>query len=313
MKLLVAVASVILMALASPTPQEKYIQQYSSVAVSEMQRTGVPASITLAQGMLESRYGQSPLASEANNHFGIKCHNDWKGEEYHQDDDSSDECFRVYKSADESFRDHSDFLRYRDRYKFLFDYPVTDYKSWAEGLKRAGYATDPQYPAKLIRLIEEYSLYEYDVIPASVGADEPAVPEAPLSIEKPKELSVRFAEEYRFSLSRKVYEENGVPFVYSLSGESYESIASSNNLFLREILRFNDLSATEALEPGTMVYLRAKKSKAPRGLDKYIVEEDGESLRAICQRFGLKMSSVMKMNKLDKNSVLRQGDTVKLR
>ena len=313
MKLLAAVASVILMALASPTPQEKYIQQYSSVAVSEMQRTGVPASITLAQGMLESRYGQSPLASEANNHFGIKCHNDWKGEEYHQDDDSSNECFRVYKSADESFRDHSDFLRYRDRYKFLFDYPVTDYKSWAEGLKRAGYATDPQYPAKLIRLIEEYSLYVYDVIPASVGADEPAVPEAPLSIEKPKELSVRFAEEYRFSLSRKVYEENGVPFVYSLSGESYESIASSNNLFLREILRFNDLSATEALEPGTMVYLRAKKAKAPRGLDKYIVEEDGESLRAICQRFGLKMSSVMKMNKLDKNSVLRQGDTVKLR
>ena len=136
----------------SSTPQKKYISQYAETAVREMYRSGVPASITLAQGLLESRYGQSPLAKEGNNHFGIKCH-DWTGKKMYHDDDKRGECFRVYKSADESFRDHSDFLRYRDRYKSLFDNEITDYKAWAYGLKKAGYATDPAYPAKLIKKI----------------------------------------------------------------------------------------------------------------------------------------------------------------
>ena len=145
----------------SSTPQKKYISQYAETAVREMYRSGVPASITLAQGLLESRYGQSPLAKEGNNHFGIKCH-DWTGKKMYHDDDKRGECFRVYKSADESFRDHSDFLRYRDRYKSLFDNEITDYKAWAYGLKKAGYATDPAYPAKLIKIIEDYQLYDYD-------------------------------------------------------------------------------------------------------------------------------------------------------
>jgi len=144
------------------TPQEIYISRFSSLAVEEMYRSGVPASITLAQGLLESRYGLSDLAVKGNNHFGIKCHNTWQGERMFHDDDLKGECFRSYDSPEESFRDHSDFLRYRDRYKFLFDLDITDYKSWAHGLKKAGYATDPAYPAKLIRLIEEYSLYEFD-------------------------------------------------------------------------------------------------------------------------------------------------------
>ena len=155
------------------TPQEQYIARYSAMAVSEMYRTGVPASITLAQGLLESRHGLSPLASEGNNHFGIKCH-DWKGKTMKQDDDRRNECFRVYDNAEESFQDHSDFLRYRDRYKFLFDYEVTDYKAWAYGLKKAGYATDPSYPAKLIKLIEDYDLSAYDRM--SVKEAESAAP-----------------------------------------------------------------------------------------------------------------------------------------
>ena len=127
-----------------------------------MYRTGVPASITLAQGIIESRSGQSALAVDGNNHFGIKCHNSWQGRTMLADDDRKNECFRAYDSAEESFRDHSDFLRYRDRYKFLFDYELTDYKSWAYGLKKAGYATDPSYPTKLIGVIERYQLYRYD-------------------------------------------------------------------------------------------------------------------------------------------------------
>ena len=137
-------AASLLLSAAAPdtTPQQQYIARYSAMAVSEMYRTGVPASITLAQGLLESRYGLSALATEGNNHFGIKCH-DWKGKTMRQDDDKRNECFRVYDNAEESFRDHSDFLRYRDRYKSLFENDVTDYKAWAYGLRKAGYATDP--------------------------------------------------------------------------------------------------------------------------------------------------------------------------
>ena len=136
-------------------PQDDYIRKYAPVAVREMYRSGVPASITLAQGLLESRYGQSDLAVKGNNHFGIKCH-DWTGKKMYYDDDWRGECFRVYGTADESFSDHSDFLRYRDRYKSLFNNDVTDYKAWAHGLKKAGYATDPAYPSKLIKLIRHF-------------------------------------------------------------------------------------------------------------------------------------------------------------
>ena len=143
---------------------ERYVRDWAPTAVREMYRSGVPASITLAQGILESRYGNSPLATEGNNHFGIKCHKGWEGKTMAYDDDEKGECFRVYDSAAESFRDHSDFLRYRDRYKFLFEFSTTDYKAWAYGLKKAGYATDPSYPEKLIRYIEDYKLYEYDTV-----------------------------------------------------------------------------------------------------------------------------------------------------
>ena len=159
--LMLVLVGAILAVSADKSPQEKYIAKYSATAVREMYRTGVPASITLAQGLLESRYGQSELASKGNNHFGIKCH-DWKGKTMKVDDDRRNECFRVYGSADESFRDHSDFLRYRDRYKFLFENELTDYKAWAHGLKKAGYATDPQYASKLIKIIEDYNLSQYD-------------------------------------------------------------------------------------------------------------------------------------------------------
>lgn len=147
----------------SKSPQDDYIRKYAPVAVREMYRSGVPASITLAQGLLESRYGQSDLAVKGNNHFGIKCH-DWTGKKMYHDDDRRGECFRVYGTADESFSDHSDFLRYRDRYKSLFNNDVTDYKAWAHGLKKAGYATDPAYPSKLIKLIEDYHLDKYDTM-----------------------------------------------------------------------------------------------------------------------------------------------------
>ena len=337
------------------TPQEQYIARYSAMAVSEMYRTGVPASITLAQGLLESRYGLSPLASEGNNHFGIKCH-DWKGKTMKQDDDKRNECFRVYANAEESFQDHSDFLRYRDRYKFLFDYKVTDYKAWAYGLRKAGYATDPSYPAKLIKLIEDYDLSAYDKMsvkdaektlevvqaPASSSDSKKAakvkkarvkknkkaaaaapedfiddtqtvIPDSPLHLEEASKFVPGKGESFRFSLSRQMYSKNGVPFIYTVEGETVASIAESNNLFVREVLKFNDMEMVEKLAPGTVIYLQAKKSQSVKGLDKYIVDQDGEKLRDIAQRFAIKLESLEKMNGLSRTDVLREGDTIILR
>ena len=167
---------------AGKNPRLAYIDQYSALAVLEMQRTGVPASITLAQGMLESGYGLSPLATKAHNHFGMKCHSDWKGEKFFYDDETPDECFRVYPTVEDSFRAHSDFLRGRERYKSLFDLDPTDYKGWARGLRRAGYATDPGYATKLINLIEDFQLYRFDTMTeddvVAMTAGEPEAAEA---------------------------------------------------------------------------------------------------------------------------------------
>ena len=161
---------------AGKNPRLAYIEQYSALAVMEMQRTGVPASITLAQGMLESGAGTSPLATKAHNHFGLKCHSDWKGEKFFYDDETPDECFRVYPTVEDSYRAHSDFLRGRERYKALFELDPTDYKGWARGLRRAGYATDPGYATKLINLIEDFQLYRFDTmteddLPAGAAAE----------------------------------------------------------------------------------------------------------------------------------------------
>lgn len=368
------------------TPQQRYVNRYASLAVTEMYRSGVPASITLSQGLLESRYGLSALAAEGHNHFGIKCHNDWKGKTMAVDDDAKGECFRVYDADIESFRDHSDFLRYRDRYKFLFDFPVTDYKAWANGLKKAGYATDPAYPAKLIKLIEDYDLSRFDKAKpadfepggkyADLGAAAPsasvsdkdkplddralfpkqtkpetkpaaketraekkartkaerearkaakqhqkpaeaipeALPESPNALEEAEVAQEKeLREEFHFQMGRKIYKQNGVPFLYAMEGEDYRTIAEENNIIYKQLLRYNDLGAEERLLPGTVVYLQAKKNQTRKGLDKYIVERDGESLRDICQRFGVKQKSIQKLNGFAPSHSLREGDTILLR
>ena len=273
-----------------------------------MKRTGVPASITLAQGLVESAAGESTLASKSNNHFGIKCHSDWKGRKTYLDDDKAGECFRVYSNAAASFKDHSDFLRYQDRYKSLFDLDPTDYEGWARGLKKAGYATDPKYAEKLIKVIEDYELYKYD----STQADE--LPEPPLAIEQAVEvLPAAAREEVRFSLSRDVFQINGVTCVYAVEGDTYQSLANANSLFLGEILRFNDLRYDEPLKAGEVVYLQPKKRQAARGLSKYIAGDGGESLRDISQRFGVKLAALCSLNGLREDARPLEGDTIRLR
>ena len=311
-RLLLVLMTVLLSIGAAKNPKLDYIDKYSDIAIKEMKRTGVPASITLAQGILESNAGQSVLATKGNNHFGIKCHNDWKGKTMKMDDNAPKECFRVYPNAEASFKDHSDFLRSRDRYKSLFELKQTDYKGWARGLKKAGYATDPGYADKLITLIEDYELYRFDKgVKVSV--------KPPLEIEEPKVVQLeprpgmKYQESVTFSTARKVYSQNGVPFVYSEAGETYASIAASNGLFLKELLKFNDHEQELALEPGTMVYLARKKAQGPVGVNKYVVEKDGETLRDIAQRFGIRYAALQKLNIVLYGKTLEEGDTVILR
>ena len=299
--------------------QQKYIETYADVAVQEMYRSGVPASITLAQGMLESGNGRSDLAVKANNHFGIKCHNGWKGGRVYYDDDAKGECFRKYGHAYESYRDHSDFLRYRDRYKFLFDLKSTDYRGWAYGLKKAGYATDPGYATKLIKLIEEYQLYKYDTMAASSGAasessgKKKARPMPPSVIEQAVPVSKEVVKKsFQFTIAREMYSKNGVPFIYSSEGETYESIADAYGLFVKELLKFNDLSEVERLLPGTVVYLQAKKKMAAKGLEMHILEK-GETLWQLAQRYAVKLKHIYKLNGWKDDYVPREGESVKLR
>ncbi|MGN1210481.1 MAG: glucosaminidase domain-containing protein [Candidatus Cryptobacteroides sp.] len=290
---------------------EAYIRKWAPMAVNEMRRSGVPASITLAQGLVESNAGRSALAVKGNNHFGIKCHNTWKGAKIHFDDDAKGECFRKYPRAEDSFRDHSDFLRYRDRYKFLFDLKPTDYRGWAYGLKKAGYATDPTYPAKLISVIERYGLSKYDTRKGRKDKAED-VPQSPTVLEQPVlvEDSMGYPE-FSFSLSRKMFSQNGVPFIYAAEGDTYAMLAKRYNLFVRELMKFND-AVSDSLVPGEPVYIQPKKNKAAKGVQKHIVE-DGETLRDISQRYAVKLGRLMKMNKLNADAQLRDGDELILR
>ncbi len=333
---------------AAKNPRLAYIDQYSALAVLEMQRTGVPASITLAQGMLESGYGLSPLATKANNHFGMKCHSDWKGEKFFYDDDKADECFRVYRTVEDSFRAHSDFLRGRERYKALFDLDPTDYKGWARGLRRAGYATDPGYATKLINLIEDFQLYRFDTMteedlqaaPEAAPAAEaeapeavapaPAAPETAVAAAQPvREHTVRperddwpedetvdlpvYKESVSLSLARPVYEMNGVRYVRATEGDTWASLAADNHLSLKQILSFNDLTSPTPLRSGTMVYLARKKAEAEPGYGLYEVDQEGLTLWDISQMFGIQLKKLRVYNSFRRDAPIRPGDTIILR
>ena len=290
--------------------REQYIEKYAETAVREMKATGIPASVTLAQGCLESGNGNSTLATEANNHFGIKCHNNWSGKTFHRDDDAKNECFRSYRNADESFRDHSDFLRYRDRYAFLFDLEPTDYKGWAYGLQQAGYATARTYAASLIKIIEENELWRYDQLDPVARQE---LPPTPAQAERsPQFKPLPGHKLYVASLSREIRTTNGVPWIRARAGDTYAGLAKEYKLFTRELLRFNDRTHKVALQEGEIVYLEAKKRESAPNLDKHVVEE-GETMRQLAQRYAVKMKKLYQYNKLRPGSEPEPGTILLLR
>lgn len=285
--------------------RERYIVEHREIAIKHMEEYGIPASITLAQACLESGFGESYLAKKANNHFGIKCH-DWKGPSVRYDDDAKGECFRKYKSVEESFVDHSHFLRYRSRYSSLFNLNITDYKGWAHGLQAAGYATNPKYAALLIELIERYSLQNYDQGVIST----PTPPDNLLALHNFEPSSS--SQLYKVSLERKLYQKSGVACIVVQEGESYRSIAKEFNLFTRELLRFNDLKKEIPLKRGTLLYIEKKRKESDPSTPLHVASGD-ESLWEISQKYGVRLNSLAKLNKLKRDSTPFEGSTIKLR
>ncbi len=284
----------------------EYIARYSALAVEQMEQTGIPASITLAQGCLESGDGNSYLAKEANNHFGIKCHG-WKGRSVRHDDDARNECFRSYASAEESYRDHSDFLRYNDRYSTLFNLEPADYRGWAYGLQKAGYATAGDYAERLIGIIEKNSLFTYDII------DDALLPPTPMEAEfslKLKPLSG--TKLYTISLSREILQTNGTAYIIAEKDDTFRSLAREFDLFTSEIRRFNDAGRSHVIQPGEKIYIEAKKRESARHLDKHVMQ-GGETLREISQRYAVKLKYIYKYNNFNRTGEPEPGTLVNLR
>lgn len=295
---------------------EEYISRYREDAIKDMVKTGVPACITLAQGILESESGNSKLAQNANNHFGIKCHKEWDGKTFHQDDDTKDECFRKYKTVLESYDDHSDFLKTRSRYAFLFELDKTDYKGWAHGLKKAGYATNPKYAHQLIDLIERYNLVDInnEAIARMNGA--PATPNNALVREvSVKDKNVASKDDRNVTTTINITpptyyaEQNNVKYVVSKKGDSWVSIAKENEMMLWQVLKYNDASRDDELHEGTIVYIKPKRHSAAQ---KYHVVMPGESMRDISQMYAIKLNSLYKKNQIEPGTVVQPGTKLKL-
>ena len=272
---------------------QEYIYQYKDIAIEQMLRWKVPASITLAQGLLESGAGKSRLATKGNNHFGIKCHG-WTGGTIYQDDDARNECFRAYTSAFESFEDHSRFLANGQRYRSLFALKTTDYKGWARGLKKAGYATSPTYAESLIGIIQLYKLYKYDT---ETSYDK-------FLIEHTKSGQNL----HRIVIYNKNY------YIVARRGDSFRSIGEEIGISYKKIARYNERDKNDQLTEGEIVWLKKKQTKAPKdykGRMHYV--RQGESMYSIAQKYGIRLKSLYKMNHLSPDYDLRVGDALKLR
>lgn len=278
---------------------EEYIESWKDVAIEQMVQHGIPASITLAQGILESSFGNSYLARKGNNHFGIKCH-DWNGATIHKDDDRQNECFRKYKDAKDSYVDHSTFLTGRPRYAALFSLDKKDYKAWAKGLKNAGYATNPKYDKLLIDLIERHNLSDFDA--------------KGLLIE-PENKNMKFEQELLAQSARQILvNQNRTRFIIAKNGDTYYRLAAEFGMTLRQLHKYNDFpKGKDLLESGDIVYLMPKPSKVKKGTDKIEVSEDTQ-LWQISQMHGVKLKALMQLNGLSSpEGLIAKGEVIILR
>jgi LysM repeat protein len=311
-----------------------YIERYAELAIQEMDRTGIPASIKIAQGILETDAGRSELVQQSNNHFGIKCKTSWTGEKVYHDDDDAGECFRKYNSASDSYADHSDYLKSQPRYAFLFDYDLNDYKSWAWGLKKAGYATNPIYAQTLIKFIETYNLNSlnefrdddssalssyFNLLESDLGGLTSLSKRAPLNESNTNSLNDDETKTEEAEVEKKskptefqkgIFTINGLKVVYCKANQSLLSIAKKNHVHLSQLLSWNELpKSTTLLKEDQLIFLQKKKKHADK--DIHIVQR-GESLYDISQKEGVRLESLISINDIDKNKRLNNKEKIRL-
>jgi LysM repeat protein len=277
--------------------REEYIDAYKDMAIREMYEFSIPASIKLAQALLESGNGNSKLAREGNNHFGIKCHG-WQGKSMKVDDDAPQECFRVYDNADQSYKDHSAFLTTRPRYASLFELETTDYKGWAHGLKKAGYATNPRYAALVIKIIEDHQLYKYDVSKEVILAAK-------------KTGMIADSKQGRNAKSptakRQILTNNDKKYIIAQKDDDFYSLAKEFNIYSYQIWKYNELTRRDKLTEGEMVYLEKKKGKA--SVPFHTVSK-GENMRTISQYYGIRLDRIYRFNRMKHDDEPRVGQVL---
>lgn len=278
------------------TAYNEYIKQYAPLAVEQMKLHKIPASITLSQGLLESGAGNSELARKSNNHFGIKCGSSWNGRTVRHDDDARNECFRAYRNPRDSYEDHSAFLKRGARYAFLFDLKITDYKGWARGLKKAGYATDPSYANRLITIIEDYELYKYDT----------------RSIGEVRNWDKEVKKKPWLASPHQVFIANDIAYIVARDGDTFKLLGKEFDISWKKLVKYNDLHREYTLEAGDIIYLKSKRKKAAKPYTSYIVR-DGDSMHTISQKYGIRLKNLYKMNRKDTEYVPEVGDRLRLR
>jgi uncharacterized FlgJ-related protein len=271
-----------------------YIDQYNGIAIKHMDKYKIPASITLAQGLLESGAGLSELSRSSKNHFGIKCHSEWNGERIYRKDDGPNDCFRKYKEVEDSFEDHALFLVKHQRYSSLFSYSTRDYTSWARGLQKCGYATDRAYANKLIKIIEDYELYLYDskskIKKTKKSTELPTVP----------------------AHKRTAYIGGGLLYIEAEENDSFDKIAYDMEFSVKNLLKYNEVPEYFPLKKGDVIYLEKKKKKADLPYFEHVVKI-GESMHSISQKYGIQLKSLYKLNKKNAEYVPTEGEVLRLR
>lgn len=300
-----------------------YIQNYSEIAIKEMIRTGVPASITLAQGILESQSGESELVKKSNNHFGIKCKPEWTGPRTYHNDDEKGECFRVYPTAEDSYKDHSNFLRTRSHYDFLFKIDPTNYEAWANGLKRAGYATEKNYPQQLTKIIKEYQLNQYtkQALTDMINSNSDTIATIPIieEMEEEKEVAIESTNSTIIKTNpplkisnypSTVFVINQAKVIFASEGVSLLALANQHNISLNKLIEFNELSNIEILNKDQLIYLEKKQKK---GLTDFHVIKKGESLHAIAQLEGVRLENILLYNNISKDYKPIEGNKIFLK
>lgn len=313
--IIVSLTSTEILVAQEETAIREYISRYKEIAIAEMQRSGVPASIKLAQGIHETFAGQSVLVLKSNNHFGIKCKTEWRGESVKHTDDAPNECFRKYAEAADSYRDHSNFLKGSERYAFLFRLEPTDYSGWAYGLKKAGYATNSKYAPIIIKLIEDYQLQDYTLIAlgklkeSAAGIAKSEMIPPPVE-EKKNEEFVVIKEPVRPVYPTGEFKINDTRVVYVSKSVSFLSIAEQHNVPLSRIFEFNDMKEKEAAEKDQLIFLQRKRKT---GNNEFHIVKPGETLHDIAQEEALRIESLLEYNFLSPGKIPAVGEKLFLR